>query len=138
VLKAVGTKDGKVVVTEEIATTGTPAAIGLSVDRDAIAADGRDVAHFTVRVLDEQGRVVPIADNEVVFEIQGEGQIIGVDNGNLASDEDYKGNRRKAFHGLCLAIVQSTVKAGRIQLTASSPGLKSSSVTIVTAEARRA
>ena len=101
-------------------------------DRDAIAADRRDVAHFTVKILDAQGRVVPTADNEVAFEMQGEGKIIGVDNGNLASHEDYKGKSRKAFNGLCLAIVQSTAKAGRIQLTATSPGLKSSSVAITT------
>lgn len=131
-LKAVGTKDGKVVVTEEISTTGEPAAIALSVDREAIAADRRDVAHFLVKILDEQGRVVPVAANEVAFAIEGEGKIIGVDSGNLASDENYKSNRRKAFRGLCLAIVQSTAKAGRIQLTATSPGLKSSSVTITT------
>ena len=99
-------------------------------DRDAIAADRRDVAHVTVKILDAQGRVVPVADNEVAFEIQGEGKIIGVDNGNPASHEDYKGKRRKAFNGLCLAIVQSTAKPGRIQLTATSPGTQSGSVTI--------
>ena len=136
-LKAVGTKDGKVVAEVEVATVGEPAAIELSVDRDAIAADRRDVAHFTVKILDAQGRVAPLADNEVAFEIQGEGKIIGVDNGNPVSHEDFKGNRRKAFNGLCLAIVQSTAKPGRIQLTATSPGLKSSSVTITTSEARR-
>ena len=113
-------------------TTGEPAAIELSVDRNAIAADRRDVAHFTVKILDAQGRVVPIADNEVTFEIQGEGKIIGVDNGNPVSHEDFKGKRIKAFNGLCLAIVQSTAKPGRIQLTATSPGLKSSSVAITT------
>ena len=123
---------GRSSVTEEISTTGEPAAIALSVDRDAIAADRRDVAHFTVKILDAQGRVVPTADNEVTFAIQGEGKIIGVDNGNLASDEDYKGNRRKAFNGLCLAIVQSTAKAGRIQMTATSPGLKPASVVVTT------
>jgi beta-galactosidase len=131
-LKAVGVKEGKVVLEVEVSTTGEPAAVELSVDREAIAADRRDVAHFTVRVLDEQGRVVPLANNEVAFEIQGEGRIIGVDNGDPASHEDFKGSRRKAFNGLCLAIVQSTAKPGRIQLTATSPGLKSSSVTITT------
>jgi len=80
-LKAVGTKDGKVVAEVEIATVGEPAAIALSADREAIAADRRDVAHFTVKILDAQGRIVPTADNEVAFEIQGEGKIIGVDNG---------------------------------------------------------
>jgi beta-galactosidase len=135
-LKAVGVKDGKVVAEAEVATVGEPAAIELSVDRDAISADRRDVAHFTVRILDAQGRVAPLADNEIAFGIQGEGRIIGVDNGNPASHEDFKGNRRKAFNGLCLAIVQSTAKPGRIQLTATSPGLKSGSVTITTSEAR--
>ena len=131
-LKVVGTREGKVVATVEVATTGEPAAVGLSVDRDAIAADRRDVAHCIVKILDAQGRVVPVADNEITFELQGEGRIIGVDNGNLASDESYKGNRRKAFSGLALAIMQSTGKAGRIQLTATSPGLKPGSVTITT------
>ena len=131
-LKAVGTKDGKVVAEVEVATVGEPAAVGLSVDRDAIAADRRDVAHVTARILDAQGRVLPITDNEVAFEIQGEGRLIGVDNGNPVSHEDFKGKSRKAFQGLCLAIVQSTAKAGRIQLTATSPGLKSSSVSITT------
>jgi beta-galactosidase len=131
-LKAVGTKDGKVVATYEVTTTGEPAAIELSVDRDTIAADRRDVAHVAVKVVDAQGRVVPMTENEVTFAIEGEGKLIGLDNGNPASHEDYKGKTRKAFNGLCLAIVQSTAKAGRIQLTATSPGLKSSSVAITT------
>jgi beta-galactosidase len=75
---------------------------------------------------------VPTADNEVAFDIQGEGKLIGVDGGNPVSHEDYKGKSIKAFNGLCLAIVQSTAKPGRIQLTATSPGLKSSTVVVTT------
>jgi beta-galactosidase len=131
-LKAVGTRGGKEVVTAEGSTTGDPAAIDLSLDRDAIAADRRDVAHLTVHIVDDKGRVVPGAENEVTFSIQGEGRIIGVDNGNPLSHEDYKANRRKAYNGACLAIVQSTAKPGQIQLTASSPGLKAGSITLVT------
>ena len=83
-------------------------------------------------MVDAQGRVVPGADNKIDFEIQGEGKIIGVDGGNPLSHEDYKGKSIKAFNGLCLAIVQSTAKPGRIQMTATSPGLKSASVAITT------
>jgi beta-galactosidase len=129
-LKAVGVKDGKIVATEEITTTGEPAVIDLTVDREIIMADRRDVAHVTVKILDSQGRLVPVADNEVCFAIHGEGKIIGVDNGNPLSHEDFKSNRRQAFNGLCLIIVQATATPGRIQLTATSPGLRSSSVTI--------
>ncbi len=131
-LKAVGMKDGKVLAEVEVTTVGEPAAIGLSVDRQAIAADRRDVVHVMVKILDAQSRVVPIADNEVTFQIQGEGKLIGLDNGNPVSHEDFKANRRKAFNGLCLAIVQSTAKPGQIRLTAASPGLKPGSVSITT------
>ena len=132
-LKAVGTKAGKVVTEVELSTTGDPAAIDLSVDRAAIQADRRDVSHVTVRVLDAQGRLHPDADNEVTFAIQGEGKLIGVDNGNMADmASDFKGKQRRASHGMCLAVVQSTASAGQIRVTATSPGLKPASVTITT------
>jgi beta-galactosidase len=123
-LKAVGTKDGKTVAIVEISTTGEPAAIDLSADRDVIAADRRDVSHFTARIVDAQGKIVPLADNEVTFNVEGEGRLIGVDSGDPRSHEDYKSNRRKAFHGLCLAIVQSTRKPGTIRVTTSAPSLE--------------
>jgi beta-galactosidase len=124
-------KGGKAAVEVEISTTGDPAAIGLSVDRDAIRADRRDVAHVTVKVLDAQGRLHPDAENEIAFEVQGEGRLIGVDNGNMADmAADFKGKTRKASHGMCLAMVQSTAGAGQIRVTATSPGLKTATVTI--------
>jgi beta-galactosidase len=135
ILKAVGVKDGKTVVTEVITTTGEPARVALAVDRMGILADRRDVAHVTVSILDGQGRLVPTADNQVTFNIQGEGKMIGVDNGNPLSHEDFKSNRRKAFNGLCLAIVQSTGKPGPIQITVTSPELTSSTLTITSTAA---
>jgi len=116
----------------EISTTGDPAAISLSPDRDTIRADRRDVAHVTVQVVDAHGRVHPEADHEIAFEVQGEGRLIGVDNGNMTDFSSFKGARRKAFHGLCLAMLQSTGRAGRIRLTASSPNLTPAALTVVT------
>ena len=130
-LKAVGMKDGKVAITLEVSTTGEPAALRLMSDRQVIAADRRDVAHLTLQIVDENSRLVPSADNEVTFSVESEGILIGVDNGNPRSHEDFKSNRRRAFNGLCLAIVQSTVRTGHILVTATSPSLKSTSVTLV-------
>jgi beta-galactosidase len=129
-LKAVGTKAGKVVVEREIATTGSAARIGLSVDRDSIRAGRRDVAHVVIRVLDAQGRTVPEADHEIAFEVNGAGRLIGVDSGDPASHESFLANRRKAFHGLCLALVQAGPAAGRIQVSASATGLEPAAATI--------
>jgi beta-galactosidase len=130
-LKAVGVKDGKIVTTTEISTTGEPASIHLIPDRTGLIADRRDVIHIAVEIHDEQGRVVPVADNLVAFDIQGEGRLIGVDNGDPRSHEDYKAKQRMAFNGLCLAIVQSTAKGGPIRITASSPSLRPDTLTIV-------
>jgi beta-galactosidase len=130
-LKAVGTKDGKIVATAEIFTTGQPAAIGLSSDREFMTTDRCDVVHVIVQILDEKGRLVPTADNEVTFEIEGTGSLLGTDNGDPASHEDYQSNRRKAFNGLCLALVKSNGKAGQIRVRAVSPALQAARVIIL-------
>jgi beta-galactosidase len=62
--------------------------------------------------------------------VEGEAKLIGVDNGDPASHEDYKATVRKAFNGLCLAVVQTTARAGTIRVTASSPGLEPATATL--------
>lgn len=131
-LKAISRKGGKEVLVKEVKTAGAPAKIELIADRKNIKADGKDLSFITVRVLDKDGNLVPNADNLVNFKIEGEGFIAGVDNGFQASLEPFKANYRKAFNGLCLAIIQAKEKAGTIKLTATSNGLTSSSILITT------
>jgi len=126
----VGTRAGVAAATAEVSTTGEPASIRLSADRTEIAADRRDVAHIMVEVLDPQGRVVPTGENEIAFDLLGEGKLIGVDNGNPQSHAGYKTNRCQAFNGLCLAVVQSTARPGSIRITASSTALQGDALTI--------
>ncbi len=130
-LKAVGIRDGKSASTFEVRTTGEPAAIAMSADREIISADGRDVVHYTVQILDHNGAVVPNAADEITFELEGEGRLLGVDNGDPRSHEDYRSNRRHAFNGLALAIVQSTSKPGPIHLRSTAPSLKAANVRVV-------
>jgi beta-galactosidase len=86
-LMARGYKDGKLPAEEEVETTGAAAALKLTPDRTAINPDGEDLSIITVAVTDAQGRVVPIADNLVNFEIRGGGRIIGVGSGDPSSHE---------------------------------------------------
>jgi beta-galactosidase len=131
-LKAVAMKDGNIVSTVEVVTTGEAAAIVLSTDRSKLIADRRDVAHIKVEVQDAQGHAVPVAENEITFEVQGEAKLIGVDNGDPESHEDYKTSHRKLFNGLCLAIIQSTARSGQVKIIASAPTLRPGSLTIMT------
>jgi beta-galactosidase len=129
-LRAVGVKDGKPILTVELATTGTPATVRLTADRTRVRTNWEDLAHVIVEILDQQGRLVPTADTRVIFTLTGPGRILGLDNGQSESHESYQGDRRNAFAGRALALVQSTGRPGEMQLTASAPGLTGASVTI--------
>jgi beta-galactosidase len=129
-LKAVGTKDGQAVLTVEQSTTGSPTAIRLTADRTLIGTQWDDVCHITVEIVDQQGRVVTTADNEVVFALSGPGRILGLDNGDPESHESYQGDRRTAYIGRVLALVQSDGRPGTMRLSASSSSLKGAEVEI--------
>lgn len=129
-LEARGFKSGAQVLAYRRETTGAAARVVLQPDRGRIDANGEDVSMVTVEIQDGQGRVVPVADNEVVFQISGPGKLIGVCNGNPSSHEPDRAERRRAFQGLCMAIVQAERQAGEIRLEASSAGLAGASVVI--------
>jgi len=132
-LKAVGTKNGQTILTVEQSTTGAPAAIRFTADRARIDTRWDDLSHIAVEIVDSNGRVVPTADNEVVFQLSGPGRILGLDNGQADSHESYQGDRRKAYAGRALALVQSIGRSGEIRLTASSAFLAGASVTLTAA-----
>jgi beta-galactosidase len=129
-LKAISRKNGQTVLTSEIKTAGKPAKIELIADKNIIKADGTDLSFVTVKITDENGIMVPNADNLVNFTISGEGFIAGVDNGFQASTEPFKASYRKAFNGMCLAIIQSNGKTGKIILQATSEGLTNNKIEI--------
>lgn len=124
-IRVVGYKNGRSVQEKEIRTAGKPARVRLSVDRSSIHADGRDLAYVTVRIEDKHGNLCPLADNLVNFEISGAGSIVGVDNGNAATVEPFQASYRKAFNGMCLAIIRSDKQGGSITLKAKSRRLMS-------------
>ncbi|HSC52281.1 MAG TPA: beta-galactosidase GalA [Phnomibacter sp.] len=89
-LQAVGYKGGKKVKTETVVTTGVSKSINLSADRTIIHADAADVAVLTIDTKDEKGNHVPVADDQLSFEISGPGKFIGVGNGSPVSLEPEK------------------------------------------------
>jgi beta-galactosidase len=124
VLKAVGYREGKPVAETEVRTAGAPAQLVLATDRDALCSGTREVANITVEVRDANGVVVPEADNDITFDVQGCGMLLGVDNGDPFSHASYQGTSRRAFHGLALALVRAGSQAGEVRVRASADGLK--------------
>jgi beta-galactosidase len=135
VLEAHGSRNGRVVLTEKRETTGVPDRIILRPDRFAITADRADLSVLSAEVQDARGRVVPTASNKIRFSISGPGRLIGLGNGDPSCHESDKPESfaigaRTAFNGLCMAIVQALDESGRISVSASSPGLQTTSIEI--------
>ena len=123
--------NGKAVAEKEIHTAGKPYAIKLEADRTKIAADGKDLSFVTVSVVDKDGNLCPLADNEIKFKVKGKGYYRAGANGNPASLESFQKPQMKVFSGMMTAIVSSTEEAGEIVLEASSKGLKTAKLEIV-------
>jgi beta-galactosidase len=134
VLSAKGYNGTKLAAETKVETVGAPAAIRVQPDRFAISADGQDLSIMDVSVVDSHGRVVPDADNLIQFDLKGAGKIIGVGNGDPSSHEADEAGERHVFKGLAQVIVEAGRQPGKIELSASSKGLKSATVKI-TAEA---
>jgi beta-galactosidase len=128
-LVAKGSRDGQVVATDTVETTGAPARIQLSPDRTTLQADGEDAVVVPVSILDAQGRLVPNTDNRVHFQFSGDGRIMGVGNGNPSDHDSDRADQRNAFHGHCLAVIQAGSHPAVLELTATSPGLSPASIT---------
>lgn len=129
-LRATGYKGKKQVTVSELKTAGDPVQIKLTADRPVIKADGQDLSYITVELNDPDGLRNPDAENLVSFSTEGPGSIIAVGNANPVSLESFQLPHRKAWHGRCLVIVKSDLKAGPIIITATTPGLKSSTIEI--------
>jgi beta-galactosidase len=118
IIEARGMKDGKVVMTARRETTGAPATIQLTADRNEINADGEDIAIVRVAVLDSAGRPVPTADNLIKFKISGDGILLGVGNGDPNCQESDNQPMRSLFNGLAQLIVRATKTPGAIVVEA--------------------
>lgn len=130
-VKVVARKDGKIVGEKEIRTAGEPKKIRLTPDRNTLNADGKDLSFVTVEIVDAEGNLCPLADNLVHFEVEGNLFIAGVDNGSQTSMERFKDNKRKAFNGKCLVVLQNDGKTGAARLKAVAEGLEDAVVEIV-------
>ncbi len=136
VLEARGRKKGHIILTDKRETTGAPAKLVLRPDRIKIAADGEDLSMVAVEVVDAQGWIVPTASNLVTFNISGNGRLIGVGNGDPSCHEPDKADKRSAFNGLCMALVQALKQPGEIRIEATSADLAGASVVIQVEEVK--
>jgi beta-galactosidase len=130
-IEAVALRGGAEIARDVVETSGAPARLALVPDRAALAGDGLDAVPVTVSAVDAQGRPVPTANVHVRFEIEGEGAIIGVGNGDPNSHEPDKAGERSLYNGLAQVIVQGRrAGSGALKLRAAAQGMQGADVVL--------
>ena len=129
-IRAVGKNNGKEVASELHKTAGEPAQIVLEAEQNTISNNWDDVVYLKAKVVDANGVLCPNASKMITFSSSANAEIIAVDNGNIISHEKYKAKNRLSFNGLCQAIIAAKAGSGKIEVKASSAGLKEGSVTL--------
>lgn len=123
-------QEGKPAETKEVHTAGTPDRFVLSVDRERIQADGRDIAFVRVSLVDKNGNLIPSDARLVNFSVKGAGRFRAAASGNPASLDLFHVPYHHLFSGELTALVEAGQKAGTIEFTASAKGVKSASIKI--------
>lgn len=131
-LEAVGYRAGKVVTRHRIETTGNAKGLQVTSDNAAWKADGMDLQHVDVMLVDTKGRLIQTSDNLIQFAVEGDARIVGVVNGDINSDELTVGDSRRLYNGRCTVILRAGRTPGKITLTVSSEGLKTQKVKLQT------
>lgn len=119
---------GNAVAKEKVVTAGKPHKIILEADRQQIDADGKDISYVTVSVVDKDGNPCPTASLPLKFSVSGEGVYKAACNGDATSLESFELPTMKLFSGKLVVLVQSTKKAGAIELSVNGSSLKTEKI----------
>lgn len=130
-LKAVQMIDGREGATTILQTTGQPTSLRLTADRPTLQANGQDLSFVLIELVDENGNIIYDSERKIAITMKGQGgKIIASGSASPNDMESYGSLTPKLFNGRAMAIIRADYKAGKMELTASSPGLKTNTVTI--------
>ncbi|MCX7985755.1 MAG: DUF4982 domain-containing protein [Bacteroidales bacterium] len=128
---AIAYKNGKKWAEKVIETTGQATSLVADADRPIIYPDGNDLAFITIRVTDSEGRIIPTANNLIDVSVEPPGKLVAIDNGDPTDTTSFISNTRRAFNGLCLAIVKfSKAKSQPFKVKIFSQGLAETEIVI--------
>ena len=116
--------------TTAIRTSGKEHSILLTVDKQSIAANGKDVLHVTAQLTDKKGNPVKTTEQMLKFNIDGEYRLLGIDNGNVKNVSPYQSKDIMTYQGRCMLMLQSTEKSSVLNISAETSELHSNKLTI--------
>ncbi|MCR4940223.1 MAG: DUF4982 domain-containing protein [Treponemataceae bacterium] len=113
-LKAEGYKDGKLVETAVVKTSGELNELRAKADAAEISTD--DIIHIELEALDKDGQFVCTANPLISCKVEGPAHLIGMDAGDLYDLSMFSKAERKMFNGRLLAMLMADGK-GQVNVT---------------------
>ena len=127
-LKAEGCDtNGNVISSYSIQSSGRPYALRVSADRTTLSCD-RATAHLIVEIVDENGTIVKLGDNDITCTIEGPARLLGLEGSDNRDMSDYTDNHHRAFHGRLLTYIQTTGEKSQVRVKFTSPLLQGTEV----------
>ena len=123
-IEAIARNNGKVVATHRIETTGKAVRLVATPDNNHWKADGMDLQHVRIQAIDNKGRRVPMAQDELTFEVEGDARIVAVTNGDITSEELNVQDHRRLYNGSAMVILRAGRNASKITLKTKANGYK--------------
>ncbi|MBO4742322.1 MAG: DUF4982 domain-containing protein, partial [Bacteroidales bacterium] len=112
----------KAMAWDEVRTAGSPDKIKLMLD-----FKGDELIYVSAAIFDNDGVMVPNADNLLAFSVSGNAEIVATDAGDPTSHAPFHSPSIKAFNGLASVILRRTGK-GAVTVRAASDGFRSASL----------
>lgn len=129
VLSVVGYNGGKEVSSFQLKTSGQPDKIVCKSNVLSLKGKG-DVAQIELTLLDKNGIPVFLSDNEISCKINGQGKLLGTENGDMADMISHKTNKLRVYHGRLITYVESVVNNGIIDIEFTSNWIKTAKISL--------
>jgi beta-galactosidase len=113
-----------VVARHTIETTGKAVCLKVTPEDTYWQADGTDLMHLRIEAVDSKGRRVPMAQDELKFEVEGDAKIVAVTNGDINSDELNVQDHRRLWNGSAMVILRAGQAPSKISFKTTSPTFK--------------
>jgi beta-galactosidase len=131
-IKAIAYKDGEVIGESVVQTVGEAEKLKLTPDRKNMKANGMDLCYVTVEMVDSEGRVCPLAMDNLEIAVEGSAKMMGVANGDAMGHDVFTDNTHPLFYGKAIIVLRSIPgKSGESTLTVIAEDGKHSELTVL-------
>ena len=124
ILEAIAYINNKVVARHKIETTGKAIRLKATPEDNYWKADGTDLMHIRIETIDSKGRRVPMTQDELKFEVEGDARIVAVTNGDINSEELNVQDHRRLWNGSAMVILRAGKSPSRVLLKTTSANFK--------------